>query len=137
MRGQRGHSTLRDLTRCGFGEEHEVSADQPPASVQRHNPADDEHALPQSRKRHNPHIRIDPIDQIIDEIVQHDRVTIGALRLEASFDDVAPPQHHLPLTVGQRRPMLRDKSFDNGATIRQPMLQREMINGQTNWPSSR
>jgi hypothetical protein len=50
--------------------------------------------------------------------------------LEATLDDVAPAEHHLPLVIRQLRTPLRDKSLDDDTPVGESVLQREVVNGE-------
>lgn len=83
----------------------------------------------QLAERRASHVGIHAIDKVVEQVVQLDRVAVGAANLETPLDDVAPAQHHLLLVIGQQRASLRGKSLDNGTTVRKSVLEREPVDG--------
>lgn len=115
-----------------MGNAAEMPANQPGVScrVDRHEPAHDEHSHAQPGEHPSPHTGVDAIDEIVEKVMQFHGVTIEPANLEAPLHDVAPAEHHLLLVITQPRTPLRDKPLDDGAPVRESVLQREVVDNQ-------
>lgn len=77
-----------------------------------------------------PNVGVDPVADVIDEVVEQDGTLLEPLHLETPLDHVAPGEQHVPLILRQRRPTLRDEPLQDGKAAGQLILQREMIDGE-------
>ncbi|WP_410618528.1 hypothetical protein [Amycolatopsis sp. cmx-8-4] len=57
-------------------------------------------------------------------------VTIEPPDLEAPLDDVTPAEHHLLLVLRKRRLPPRDELLDDGTAVAEPVLEREVVDGE-------
>ena len=69
-----------------------------------------------------------PVGELVEEVEQQHGIAVLARDLEQPFHDVLPAQQHVPFGGGQLR-VIRDELLDHGGPRRQPVLQREMVDG--------
>ncbi|MFB7459201.1 hypothetical protein [Streptomyces sp. NPDC056188] len=94
-----------------------------------HNAGGYEHPFAHFAKGTPPQVGVDPVDEVIEQVVQDGGACIGALYLEDCLHHIAPAEQHRPLVLLQRRPPLGHKPLDNGRVVRQPVLQSEVVDG--------
>ena len=91
-----------------------------------HEAADEDHALLQRFERCAAHVGSGPVGELVQDVDQHQDVTVLAGDVEDALDDVLPPQQHVPFGVGQLGTG-RDERLDDGASRPEPVLQGEVV----------
>ena len=120
LRGGHQHLVAGRRGECGrIGGDHPIVAGPYEA-------ADEDHALLQRLERRAAQVGPGPVGQFVEQVDQHQGVTVLAGDIEDAFHDVTPAQQHVPFGAGQFG-VGRGERLDHGASRREPVLQREVV----------